>query len=163
MYVNNLLRRVPPRGRPNWKARGWPTRSVCRHQPSLALGKFVVPEAFGAQPEEFTQLIEAQDAEGLIIALTYKAVEDRAVVPRVTNARRACEAGYQRGPARGEFPGGVQSVPEESAQGHAQVNREVSPEVDHAGTKDVQVGSEGSPRLDQSTKWDQRKQTSICE
>ena len=47
-------------------------------------GKFVAESKFQAKPEEFTELIKAQDAEGLMDLLTYKAVEDR-VVRRVTN------------------------------------------------------------------------------
>jgi chorismate mutase len=37
-----------------------------------------------AQPEEYTELIQAQDAEGLMALLTNQAVEDR-VVRRVEN------------------------------------------------------------------------------
>jgi chorismate mutase len=47
-------------------------------------GKFVAESKFQAKPEEFTELIKKQDAEGLMSLLTYKAVEDR-VVRRVTN------------------------------------------------------------------------------
>ena len=47
-------------------------------------GKFVAESKFQAKPEEFTELIEAQDASGLMDLLTYKEVEDR-VVRRVTN------------------------------------------------------------------------------
>jgi len=47
-------------------------------------GKFVAEAKFRAQPEEYTALIKAQDAAGLMKLLTNKAVEDR-VVRRVTN------------------------------------------------------------------------------
>jgi len=47
-------------------------------------GKFVAESKFQARPEEFSELIRAQDAEGLMRLLTFQAVEDR-VVRRVTN------------------------------------------------------------------------------
>jgi len=47
-------------------------------------GKFVAESKFLARTEEFSALIRAQDAAGLMDLLTFKAVEDR-VVRRVTN------------------------------------------------------------------------------
>ena len=47
-------------------------------------GKFVAESKFQARPEEFSELIKKQDAEGLMALLTFQAVEDR-VVRRVTN------------------------------------------------------------------------------
>ena len=47
-------------------------------------GKFVAESKFQARSEEFSALIKAQDAAGLMELLTFKAVEDR-VVRRVTN------------------------------------------------------------------------------
>ena len=47
-------------------------------------GKFVAESKFQARPEEFSELIRNQDADGLMALLTFQAVEDR-VVRRVTN------------------------------------------------------------------------------
>ena len=47
-------------------------------------GKYVAESKFLAQPEEYTELIKSQDADGLMALLTNQAVEDR-VVRRVAN------------------------------------------------------------------------------
>jgi len=86
MYVNNLLPALCEAGDDNNYGSTGLADVNCLQTISKRIhyGKFVAESKFQAKPEEFTELIKAQDAEGLMDLLTYKAVEDR-VVRRVTN------------------------------------------------------------------------------
>lgn len=86
MYVNDLLPALCQEGDDfNYGSTGLADVSnlQCLSK-RIHYGKFVAESKFQAKPEEFTELIKAQDAAGLMDLLTYKEVEDR-VVRRVTN------------------------------------------------------------------------------
>ncbi len=140
MYVNNLL---PALCRPgddfNWGSAGLADVQCLQNiSRRIHYGKFVAESKFQARPEEFTQLIEAQDAEGLMALLTYKAVEDR-VVRRVTNKA----ATYGRDISEdlpSEFPAGlVDRNAEESLKVAPKKIGELYEKWIMPMTKDVQV------------------------
>ena len=86
MYVNDLLPALCEPGNDNNYGSTGLADVNCLQTISKRIhyGKFVAESKFQARPEEFTALIKAQDAKGLMQLLTFKAVEDR-VVRRVTN------------------------------------------------------------------------------
>jgi len=86
MYVDNLLPEMCEAGDDN----NYGSASLCdlsclqTISRRIHYGKYVAESKFMAQPEEYTALIRAQDAQGLMALLTNQAVEDR-VVRRVVN------------------------------------------------------------------------------
>jgi chorismate mutase len=86
MYVDNLLPEMCEGGDDN----NYGSASLCdlsclqTISRRIHYGKYVAESKFLAQPEEYTELIKAQDADGLMALLTNQAVEDR-VVRRVAN------------------------------------------------------------------------------
>ena len=86
MYVNNLVPEMCEAGDDaNYGSTGLADVNCLQAlSKRIHYGKFVAESKFQARPEEFTELIKAQDAAGIMDLLTFKAVEDR-VVRRVTN------------------------------------------------------------------------------
>ncbi|OUS47036.1 chorismate mutase [Ostreococcus tauri] len=86
MYVNNLLPEMCEGGDDNNYGSSALCDLACLQTISRRIhyGKYVAESKFQAQPEEYTELIMSQDAEGLMRLLTNQAVEDR-VVRRVAN------------------------------------------------------------------------------
>ena len=86
MYVDNLLPEMCEGGDDNNYGSASLCDLACLQTISRRIhyGKYVAESKFMAQPEEYTELIQAQDAEGLMALLTNQAVEDR-VVRRVEN------------------------------------------------------------------------------
>jgi chorismate mutase len=86
MYIDNLLPEMCEGGDDNNYGSAGLCDLTCLQTISRRIhyGKYVAESKFLAQPEEYTELIKAQDAEGLMALLTNQAVEDR-VVRRVAN------------------------------------------------------------------------------
>jgi chorismate mutase len=86
MYVENLLPALCEKGDDNnYGSTGLAdVTNLQTISKRIHYGKFVAESKFQARPEEFSELIKNQDAEGLMALLTFQAVEDR-VVRRVTN------------------------------------------------------------------------------
>ena len=130
MYVNNLLPALCEAGDDNNYGSTGLADVNCLQTISKRIhyGKFVAESKFQAKPEEFTELIKAQDAEGLMDLLTYKAVEDR-VVRRVTN--KAATYGQD---ISEDLRGGVGTWRGRGhrVQGGARTNRGTLLQVDHA-------------------------------
>jgi len=86
MYVDNLLPEMCESGDDNNYGSASLCDLACLQTISRRIhyGKYVAESKFLAQPEEYTELIQAQDAEGLMALLTNQAVEDR-VGRRVEN------------------------------------------------------------------------------
>jgi chorismate mutase len=86
MYVDNLLPEMCEAGDDNNYGSASLCDLACLQTISRRIhyGKYVAESKFQAQPEEYTELILAQDADGLMALLTNQAVEDR-VVRRVVN------------------------------------------------------------------------------
>ena len=97
MYVDNLLPEMCEGGDDNNYGSASLCDLACLQTISRRIhyGKYVAESKFMAQPEEYTELIQAQDAEGLMALLTNQAVEDR-VVRRVENKAKVFGVGHQR-------------------------------------------------------------------
>ena len=86
MYVDNILPALCEEGDDNnYGSTGLAdVTNLQTISKRIHYGKFVAESKFQARPEEFSELIKNQDADGLMQLLTFQAVEDR-VVRRVTN------------------------------------------------------------------------------